>query len=200
MASPSRSSSVAGRAVGVFEQGLELGDLGLLVGVHDERAEVIVDVDAQPRPRLLAVLSGSRRPCPACRRCDDAGLTRTVPRYPRWSAPWRATRRLPGECPRRCSRRCLARRTLRGGGVPLPRIHLLVQRCARPVLSIARSCFETLAAKPRLTTLNPAEPLACSSIFVKCACSSPLPKPASLTTRAAWVFPALPAGPCQPSP
>ncbi len=45
--------------IGVFEQGLELGDLGLLVGVHDvERAEVIVDVDAEPRPRLLAVLLG----------------------------------------------------------------------------------------------------------------------------------------------
>ena len=45
--------------VGVLEQGLELRDLGPLVGVHHvQRAEVIVDVDPEPRPRLLAVLLG----------------------------------------------------------------------------------------------------------------------------------------------
>ena len=43
--------------VGVLEQRLELGDLLLLVGWHDvERLEVVVDVDAEPRPRLSAVL------------------------------------------------------------------------------------------------------------------------------------------------
>ncbi len=48
--------------VGVLEQRLELGDLLLLVGRHDvERLEVVVDVDAEPRPGLRAVLLGDFR-------------------------------------------------------------------------------------------------------------------------------------------
>ena len=43
--------------VGVLEQALELGDLLALVAVHDEqRLEVVVDVDAEPGPRLAPVL------------------------------------------------------------------------------------------------------------------------------------------------
>ena len=43
--------------VGAGEQLLELGDLGLLVRVHHVQSlEVVVHVDAEPRPRLLAVL------------------------------------------------------------------------------------------------------------------------------------------------
>ena len=43
--------------VGVLEQRLELGDLGLLVAGDDvERLEVVVDVDAEPGPRLGPVL------------------------------------------------------------------------------------------------------------------------------------------------
>ena len=43
--------------VGVLEQALELGDLLPLVAVHDiEGLEVVVDVDAEPGPRLAAVL------------------------------------------------------------------------------------------------------------------------------------------------
>ena len=44
--------------VGVLEERLQLGDLLLLVRVDDvERAEVVLDVDAEPRPLLLLVLS-----------------------------------------------------------------------------------------------------------------------------------------------
>ena len=43
--------------VGVLEQALELGDLLPLVAVHDvQRLEVVVYVDAEPGPRLAAVL------------------------------------------------------------------------------------------------------------------------------------------------
>ena len=43
--------------VGVLEQALELGHLLALVAVHDEqRLEVVVHVDAEPGPRLAAVL------------------------------------------------------------------------------------------------------------------------------------------------
>ena len=60
--------------------------------------------------------------------------------------------------------------------------------------SIARSCF----GKPQLPNLrpgnrNPAEPLACLSIFVKCACSSPLASwPLLLSTPRAGVGVPLP--------
>ena len=43
--------------VGVLEERAELGDLLLLVGVDDvERAEAVLDVDAETRPFLLLVL------------------------------------------------------------------------------------------------------------------------------------------------
>jgi hypothetical protein len=43
--------------VRALEQVLELGDLRLLVGADDvQRLEVVVDVDAEPRPRLALVL------------------------------------------------------------------------------------------------------------------------------------------------
>ena len=48
--------------VGVLEQALELGHLLLLVAVHDvERLEVVVHVDAEPGPRLGAVLGRDLR-------------------------------------------------------------------------------------------------------------------------------------------
>ena len=83
--------------VGVLEQALELGDLGLLVRADDvERLEVVVDVDAEPRPRL--------DPCtwPARRRHRAAGHGCGPPRPRRCSCgpgrarscgPWSATRR-----------------------------------------------------------------------------------------------------------
>ena len=58
MASPSRSSSVARyRASAVFELVLEQLDLFALAGRNDvDRREIVVDVDAQVRPRLALVL------------------------------------------------------------------------------------------------------------------------------------------------
>ena len=48
--------------VGVLEQALELGHLLPLVAVHDvERLEVVVHVDAEPGPRLAAVLGRDLR-------------------------------------------------------------------------------------------------------------------------------------------
>ena len=48
--------------VGVLEQALELGYLLALVAVHDvERLEVVVHVDAEPGPRLAAVLGRDLR-------------------------------------------------------------------------------------------------------------------------------------------
>ena len=62
--------------VGVLEQRLELSDLGLLVRVHDiESLETVVHVNAEPGPRLLAVLRRDLgRPVRHIPDVPDAGL------------------------------------------------------------------------------------------------------------------------------
>ena len=82
---------------GVLQLALQLVDLLLLVGIDDvERLEVVVDVDAEARPRLLLHAR------PGCRRRDseDRGCGRSTTRRRsrrrgtrRWSLPWRETRR-----------------------------------------------------------------------------------------------------------
>ncbi len=72
--------------IGVLEEGLELLDLGLLVGGHDvERLEVRLDVHAEPRPLLLLVgrgdLAGAARQVAnvADRRLDHEVPTQVLP-------------------------------------------------------------------------------------------------------------------------
>ena len=83
--------------VGVLEERLQLGDLLLLVRVDDvERAEVVLDVDAEPRPLLLLVLGRDVRG--ALREGRGCGRRRTRRRSPgrgirRWSGPSPGTRR-----------------------------------------------------------------------------------------------------------
>ena len=98
IASPSRSSSVASRSSSAsFSFAFRSATTFFFRGVDDvERLEVVVDVDAEARPRLVLVLRGDLGGVVrAGRGCGRSTTRRCSPRRGsrRSSSPWQATRR-----------------------------------------------------------------------------------------------------------